>query len=166
MRHKASRRAGMVLLLAAACAGLGPACATFLSGTAGAVLLDLAPVGLELFEFPAKLELKVSNPSKMTVSVSDIKYEVIIDGAVVASGEQQAPVTVEAEGSQVIAVPLSVKAGSVLTGIRSAVAKRGVKYQVRGSYSIAATSEQNFTAASLLRPLMKRAQAGGGEDGR
>jgi hypothetical protein len=142
-----------------ACAVLGSGCATFLSGTAGAVLLDLAPVGLELFELPAKLDLKVTNPSKLNVEVSNISYEVLIDGAVVAAGVQQAPVAVAAEGSQVIAVPLSVKPGNVLSGVRSTVAKRSVKYQVRGSYSIAATSEQTFTAASVLKALARRGKS-------
>ncbi|MEO0081396.1 MAG: LEA type 2 family protein [candidate division WOR-3 bacterium] len=150
------RRLAVGILLA--CLVLGSGCATFLSSTTGAILLQLAPVGLELFEVPAKLDLKVTNPSKLTATVSDIKYEVLIAGSVVASGEQQAPVTLSGEGSQVISVPLSVKPGSVLSSVKSSLASKSVKYQVRGSYAIAATSEQTFTASSLLKSLMARSK--------
>lgn len=131
-------------------------CAPLFSGATGAVFLQLAPVGLDLFELPAKLDLKVTNPSKMTVTVSSIRYEVLIEGAVVATGEQQTPVTIAGEGSQVIAVPLSVKPGSVLNSVRSAIARKSVKYQVRGSYTIAATSEQDFTVSAILKALMQK----------
>jgi len=153
---KSNTVGGWRWVIAAALAGLvlSAGCASILSSTAGAVLLQLAPVGLELFALPAKLELKVTNPSKLTVSVSSIRYDVIIEDEVVASGEQLTPVTIAAGGAQVIAVPLTVRPGRVLAAVKSAVAKKGVKYQVRGSYSIAATSEQTFTAASLLKPLM------------
>lgn len=154
MKAERGRRIAVGVVLAAAVLGAG--CATFLSSTAGAVLLQLAPVGLDLFEIPARLELKVTNPSKMTVEVTNIRYEVVIEDAVVARGEQLSAATIPAAGSQVVSVPLTVSPGSVLTSVRSALAKRGVKYQVRGSYTISAVSEQTFTAASLLKPLMER----------
>jgi|GEM_PF-2652978 len=156
MSPKSSAVGGWRWVVAAALTGLflSAGCASFLSSTTGAVLLQLAPVGLDLFTLPAKLELKVTNPSKLTVSVSSIRYDVIIEDEVVASGEQLTPVTIDAQGSQVISVPLAVRPGRVLASVKSAVAKKGVKYQVRGSYSIAATSEQTFNAASLLKPLM------------
>ncbi len=156
MRQHSRSQVARAVLLAASCALLFTGCATFLNSTAGAVLLQLAPVGLDLFSLPAKLELKVKNPSKLTVSVTNIRYEVIIEGGVVASGEQAEPVTVGPEGSTVVSVPLSVKPGSVLTSVKSSLAKKSVKYQVRGSYSIAAMSEQEFTAQSLLKAIFSK----------
>jgi len=130
-------------------------CATIMHGTAGAILLQLAPVGLELFELPAKLDLKVTNPYPVNVRISNVKYEVLIDGRSVAKGEQATETLVPKESFVVLAVPLSVNAGEALASVRSTLARRGVKYQVRGSYTVASETESEFRVSSLLKPLLR-----------
>jgi hypothetical protein len=69
----------------------------------------------------------------------------------VAVGGQPTPVIIGAEGSQVISLHLAV---FLYRWELVSLVEKGVKYQVRGSYTIADTSEQTFTAASLLKPLL------------
>ncbi len=125
-------------------------------GTTGAILLQMAPVGLELFELPAKLDLKVTNPYPVNVRISNVKYEVLIDGRTVAQGEQATETMVPKESFVVLAVPLSVNAGDALASVRSTLARRGVKYQVRGSYTVASETESEFRVSSLLKPLLRK----------
>jgi LEA14-like dessication related protein len=127
-----------------------------MSGTAGAILLQMAPVGLELFELPAKLDLKVTNPYPVNVRISNVKYEVFIEGRPVATGEQTAEALVPKESFVILSVPLSVSAADVLGGIKTTLARRGVKYQVRGTYTVASEVESEFRVSSLLKPLLKR----------
>ncbi len=131
-------------------------CATLMRGTAGAILLQMAPIGLELFELPAKLDLKVTNPYPVNVRISNVKYEVLIEGRSIARGEQASETIVPKEGSVVLSVPLSISAGEALSGIKTTLTRRGVKYQVRGSYTVASETESEFRVSSLLKPLLRR----------
>lgn len=131
-------------------------CAALFKGTVTALLLEVAPVGLQLFEIPAKLDLKVTNSHPIDVRISNIKYEIYIENNLIVKGEQNLETVIPKKASQVISVPLSVDKEKIPETIKLIIHKRGVKYQVRGAYTVATQSEGNFSAFSLFKPLLKK----------
>ena len=131
-------------------------CAALLKGTVTALLLEVAPVGLQLFEIPAQLDLKVTNSHPIDVRISNIKYEIYLENNLIVKGEQNLETVIPKKASQVISVPLTVDKEKIPETIKSIIHKRGVKYQVRGAYTVATQNEGNFSVFSLLKPLLRK----------
>lgn len=77
--------------------------------------------------------LKVENPNKRDIEVSEVSYKVFLSGREFAKARTEQEIVIPAGGTVTVELPLPVRYGDLLQGLDSLLSSRQLSYRIEGA---------------------------------
>lgn len=110
---------------------------------------DVSVKKLELTRAELNVKLRVTNPNKISATVSKLKYDIIINDKSVANGTYVKDVEIPADGTTETVVPIVVSNADLLKFLAKTVFTKGSKYRAKGDVTVGPLSVP-FDEAGLI----------------
>ncbi len=103
--------------------------------------------------------LLVKNPNMIALNVEEITYDIQLDGKSFSKAKVEKKISIPAEGSSKVAIPLPLEYVKVLHGIQEVLTGKDIDYVVTGEAKVSGFSVPFKEAGKInIRDLERKAQ--------
>lgn len=97
---------------------------------------DVSVKNMTLTRADLNVTVRVTNPNKISATVSKLKYNIVINEKSVASGTYVKDVEIPADGTTQTVVPIEVSNADLVKFLAKTVFTKGSKYRAKGEVSV------------------------------